>query len=49
MSHARNVWVAIALEALRNHLGWSRRDVATYCGGDVVRMSIHGTAILPIR
>jgi hypothetical protein len=36
MTHARNIWVAIALEVLRKNLGWSRKDVVKYCLADIV-------------
>lgn len=46
MTHARNVWIAIALEALYTGLrgsgdtysgnSWTRKDVVKYCLVDIV-------------
>lgn len=40
LTHSRNVWVAIALTAVRNHLGWSRNDVVRFCLSDIVAKSM---------
>lgn len=42
MTHARNIWVAIALQAACNHLGWPRQDVAKWVRPDVERMALAG-------
>jgi len=40
MTHARNIWVAIALEVLRKNMGWRREDVVKYCLADIVRRAL---------
>jgi len=46
MTHARNVWILIALEVVRLNTGWSREDVARYCYGDIahriIRSQLYG-------
>ena len=41
MTHARNVWVAIALESVRRSTGWSHADVVRYIGADLARAAAH--------
>lgn len=40
MTHARNIWVAIALEVIRKNTGWNREDVARYCSVHVIQRSM---------
>lgn len=42
MTHARNVWLVIALEVVRRNTGWTRNDVIRFCLSDLVRLALDG-------
>lgn len=47
MTHARNVWLCIALEVVRINTGWNRNDVIRYCLSDLVRVALDGLELDP--